>query len=126
MQEGDKDIGGNTNANQVRELIVWMEGGPEHRGSGRQARITVEIMMAIYESARRHSVVRFPLVERGYPLDLMMAEGKLPLEEPGGYDIRGFLNREVVDESEFTKLWSQGLQHHEIMRKLNESEDPFQ
>ena len=26
-------IGGRTNAAQVRELITWIEGGPEHRGT---------------------------------------------------------------------------------------------
>ena len=38
-------IGGQTNAAQVRELITWIEGGPEHRGTGKKARATVEIMM---------------------------------------------------------------------------------
>ena len=42
-------IGGQTNAAQVRELIAWIEGGPEHRGTGKKARATVEIMMALYE-----------------------------------------------------------------------------
>jgi len=119
LQEGDAAIGGNTNAGQVRELIAWMEGGPEHRGSGRQARVTVEIMMAIYESARRHSVVRFPLREKEYPLDLMIAEGKLPVEVEGEYDIRGFLRRDTVDEAEYKKLQAEGMSHHEIMRRLN-------
>ncbi len=123
LEDGDKEIGGNTNANQVRELIAWIEGGPEHRGSGHQARVTVEIMMAIYESARRHSVVRFPLSEREYPLDLMIAEGKLPIEAPGRHDIRGFLKRDAVDETAFKELWSQGVPHHLIMRQLNEGED---
>ncbi len=123
LQEGDKEIGGNTNANQVRELIAWVEGGPEHRGSGRQARVTVEIMMAIYESARSHSVVRFPLAERNYPLDLMIAEGKLPVETEGGHDIRGFLKRDDIDEGEFTKLWSEGVPHHQIMRQLTKADD---
>ncbi len=123
LEDGDKEIGGNTNANQVRELIAWIEGGPEHRGSGHEARVTVEIMMAIYESARRHSVVRFPLSEREYPLDLMIAEGKLPLEAEGRHDIRGFLTRDAVDEAAYKKLWSQGVPHHEIMRQLNEWDD---
>jgi UDP-N-acetyl-2-amino-2-deoxyglucuronate dehydrogenase len=123
LEDGDKEIGGNTNANQVRELIAWIEGGPEHRGSGHQARITVEIMMAIYESARRHGVIRFPLTQREYPLDLMIAEGKLPIETQGGRDIRGFLTRDDVDEAAYKKLWSQGVPHHEIMRQLNQWDD---
>ena len=119
LRDGDQAIGGNTNAAQVRELIAWIEGGPEHRGAGRQARVTVEIMMAIYESARRHSVVRFPLTEKEYPLALMIAEGKLPVEVEGEYDIRGFLRRDSVDESEYKKLQAEGISHHEIMRRLN-------
>ena len=47
LKEGDQAIGGNTNAAQTRELIEWIEGGPESRGSGRIARDTVEIMMAM-------------------------------------------------------------------------------
>jgi len=113
-------IGGNTHAAQARELIEWIEGGPEHRGSGRQARVTVEIMMAIYESARRHAVVRFPLAEKEYPLDLMIAEGKLPVEESGAYDIRGFLRRDNIDEEAFARMWAEGEGHAGIMRKLNE------
>jgi UDP-N-acetyl-2-amino-2-deoxyglucuronate dehydrogenase len=123
LQEGDKDIGGNTNANQVRELIAWIEGGPQHRGAGTEARVTVEIMMALYESARRHAVVRFPLVERNYPLDLMIAEGKLPLKAPGKNDIRAFLKRDGIDEGEFTRLWSEGVPHHLIMRQLTGADD---
>ena len=119
-EEDLRAIGGNTHAAQARELIEWIEGGPEHRGSGRQARVTVAIMMAIYESARRHAVVHFPLEEKDYPLDLMMEEGKLPVEEPGFYDIRGFLSRDGIDEAAFAKMWAEGMGHAAILRKLHE------
>ena len=104
-----RPIGGHTNAAQVRELIAWIEGGPEHRGSGRKARATVEIMMALYESARQHHVVHLPLQEEGYPLVLMVDEGRLPVEEPGKYDIRGFLKRDAIDEKAYAELKSQGM-----------------
>ena len=81
-------IGDQTHVAQVQELLTWIEGGPEHRGAGRRARATVEIMMALYQSAREHQVVRLPLVEPGNPLELMVAEGKLPVRVPGRYDIR--------------------------------------
>ena len=113
-------IGGQTNAAQVRELIAWIEGGPKHRGSGDKARATVEIMMALYESARRHHVIHLPLLEKEYPLALMIAEGKLPVEEPGRYDIRGFLKRDGIDEGAYTRLRRQGMGHHQAMRKLHE------
>ncbi|HAG55039.1 MAG TPA: hypothetical protein DCL17_01385, partial [Dehalococcoidia bacterium] len=42
LKEGDQAIGGNMNAAQTLELIEWIEGGSESRGSGRKARDTVE------------------------------------------------------------------------------------
>ena len=114
-------IGGQTNAAQVRELIAWIEGGPEHRGTGKKARATVEIMMALYESARQHRVINLPLQEEGYPLELMVDEGKLPVEKPGRYDIRGFLKRDAIDEKAYAELRSQGIGHHQVMKTLNEN-----
>jgi hypothetical protein len=116
-------IGGKANERQTRELIAWIEGGPEHRGSGRRARETVAVMMALLESARQHRVVRFPLQEQGYPLELMLQEGKLEPAQKGRYDIRGYLNREGVDEGEYAKLRATGMGHHQIMRTLSEREE---
>ena len=114
-----RGIGGQTHAAQLRELVDWIEGGPEHRGSGRRARDTVEIMMALYESARRREVVHLPLKEKSYPLKLMLEEGLLPVKQPGSYDIRGFLERQSVDEAAYTLLRSRGLPHFQIMRRLH-------
>ena len=122
LAEGDKAIGGNTNAAQVKELIAWIEGDVEkHRNAGTTARETVEIMMALYESARQNHVIHMPLAEKGYPLELMVAEGRLPVEVEGRYDIRGFLKRDSIDEQKYKELWSQGMGHHQIMRQLNEA-----
>ena len=75
--------------NQVQELIDWMEGKvDEHRSSGRQARYTIEIMMAIYESLRINNVVNMPLETRESPLDLMIEDGTLMVTKEGRYDIR--------------------------------------
>jgi len=75
--------------NQLEELIAWLEGRvEEHRGSGRQARYTMEIMMAIYESVRIRDVVRMPLQIKESPLEMMISEGILKVERPGRYDIR--------------------------------------
>ncbi|MBM3265520.1 MAG: Gfo/Idh/MocA family oxidoreductase [candidate division Zixibacteria bacterium] len=120
MKEGDGAIGGNTHAAQMRELLAWLEGGPEHRGSGYKARDTVEIMMALYESARHHRVVRLPMEEKEYPLDLMIREDKLPVVVPGRYDIRAFLRRERIDEAAYAKLRAEGMGHNEIMIRLNQ------
>ena len=121
LSKDDKAIGGNTNAAQVRELISWIEGAADHhRNAGTIARDTVEIMMALYESARQNHIVRLPMSEKGYPLELMVAEGKLPIEVEGRYDIRGFLKRENIDEAKYKKLRDEDMGHHQIMRTLHE------
>ena len=75
--------------NQNQEFIDWMEGKIDtHRSSGRQARYTVEIMMAIFESLRIKNVVTMPLTTRECPLDLMIDDGTLPVLKPGRYDLR--------------------------------------
>ena len=123
LQEGDQAIGGNMNAAQTVELIDWIEGGPESRSSGRIARDTVEVMMAMYESARQNRVVHLPMQEKEYPLDLMIDEGKLPVEHEGRYDIRGFLDRSNIDESRYQQLRDDGLPHHQAMRTVHQEID---
>ena len=120
LKEGDQAIGGNTNAAQTKELIEWIEGGPESRGSGRIARDTVEVMMAMYESARQNMVVTLPLQEKEYPLEFMINEGKLPLEDKERYDIRGFLDRSQIDESRYQQLRDDGISHHQAMRIIHQ------
>lgn len=73
---------------QFEELIAWIEGGDEHPSTGRHARATVEIMMAFYESARVRGLVRLPLPSGPSPLQQMIDDGTLPVEQPGKYDIR--------------------------------------
>ncbi len=74
---------------QLQELIHWMEGKiVEHRSSGKQARYTMEIMMAIYESLRIKSVVEMPLQTKESPLELMVKDGTMPILKPGRYDLR--------------------------------------
>lgn len=75
--------------NQFQELIEWIEGKiPTHRSRGEQARYTIEIMMAIYESLRIKNVVNFPLETKELPLELMVNDGTLPVLEEGKYDLR--------------------------------------
>ena len=120
LEKGDVAIGGNTNAAQTRELIDWIEGGNKHRGAGDIAAETVEIMMGIYESARQNRLIKFPMEEKGYPLEEMIKEGKLELESKEKYDIRGFLNRENIDEDLYSKLRDDGLSHHEAMNTVHD------
>lgn len=119
LGEDYKGIGGSTNAAQVQELLAWLDGGSGHRGDGHTARDTVEVMMALYESARRNEVVRLPIQEKGYPLELMIGEGKLPVQEEGRYDIRSFLSWEGVDEDAYRRLRDEGIGHHQAMRQLH-------
>jgi UDP-N-acetyl-2-amino-2-deoxyglucuronate dehydrogenase len=115
LKEGDQAIGGNTNGAQTRELIEWIETGKESRGSGRIARDTVEVMMAMYESARHNKVIHLPMEEKEYPLELMIDEGKLPLEDTERYDIRGFLDRSQIDETRYQQLRDDDIPHHQAM-----------
>ena len=120
LDENYQGIGGSTNAAQVKELLAWLDGGPEHRGAGHKARETVEVMMALYESARRNEVVRLPMQEKGYPLELMIGEGNLPVVEEGRYDIRAFLSWEGIDRDDYRRLRDEGIGHHQAMRQLHE------
>ena len=111
-------IGGRANGRQVRELIRWLEGGPEHRCAARHARQTTEIMMAAYESARRHRVVRLPVEELSYPLRAMIDEGRFDPATAGAYDIRGYLRRDDIDEERYAQLRATGMGHREIMARI--------
>ena len=78
---------------QAVELADWIEGKSEHRGEASNGRAAVEIIMAIYESARLHEVVQMPVRTHASPIDVMIDNGDLPVERPGRYDIRAFLLR---------------------------------
>lgn len=79
---------------QASELADWIEGQAEsHRGEGTHGFKALEMLMAVYESARRHEKVILPLQTRLNPLDLMVESGHLEIERPGRYDIRAFLLR---------------------------------
>jgi len=78
---------------QARELVEWIEGKVEHRGEASNGRVAVEIIMAIYESARLHEIVQMPVKTLCSPLAVMIETGALPVERPGPYDIRGFMLR---------------------------------
>ena len=60
---------------QTRELIAWVEGGPGHRNTGEIARATIEVLMAIHESARTRQVIHLPLTVGDYPMQVRVDEG---------------------------------------------------
>jgi predicted dehydrogenase len=81
-------------AAQADELADWIEGKVEsHRGRGEHGYKALEMIHAVYESARCHERVLLPLQTRVNPLDLMVESGHLAPERPGPYDIRSFLLR---------------------------------
>ena len=86
-QKGWQDLELLPQPSPLEELIAWMEGGPEHRNSGRRAVVTEEIIMAVYESARLRQLVEPPFDKLSSPLVEMVENGALAVSEPA-YDIR--------------------------------------
>ncbi|MEZ4664222.1 MAG: Gfo/Idh/MocA family oxidoreductase [Caldilineaceae bacterium] len=81
-------------AHQCQETIEWVEGKVEQPISrAERARAVQEIMMALYESARKRQRVYLPLKTRVNPLRLMVENGDLPVEWPGRYETRARLVR---------------------------------
>lgn len=92
-------------AGQADELADWIEGKVEaHRGRGANGFKALEMIHAVYESARCHEKVVLPLQTRLNPLDLMVESGHLVPQRPGRYEIRALgLHGE--------KLWNDGATH---------------
>lgn len=64
-------------AAELKELIACVEGGLEHRLNGRRGRKALELLLAIYESARRRALVPLPLAVQDNPLIAMARAGDL-------------------------------------------------
>ena len=91
--EGSQDIDATDSIDvgvaQAAELVDWMEGRVgEHRCAIRKNRTVIEMLMAIYESARIRDTVTFPLASGPSPLRQMIENKDLPVTVPGKYDIR--------------------------------------
>ena len=85
---------GNAFVDQAYGICRWIEGNFEdYYGQAEHGRAATEIMMAVYESARVHERVRFPLLTRANPLDVAVQEGVIPVTRPGVWDERSFLVR---------------------------------
>ena len=93
-EQGDRFEWLEGGAAQADELADWVEGKVDtHRGRGENGYKALEMIHAVYESARCHEKVVLPLRTRVNPLDLMVESGHLEPERPGAYDIRAFLLR---------------------------------
>lgn len=66
---------------------MYLEGAPTHRGDAQNNRQSLEILMAIYESARRRALVQPPLSSSRSPLYEMIDSGDLPVRIPGRIDL---------------------------------------
>ncbi|NDF39729.1 MAG: hypothetical protein EB140_12515 [Proteobacteria bacterium] len=56
-------------------------------------RVVTEIMMGLFESARKRRRIELPLLTKLNPLSLMVSNGDLPVEWPGAYERRSRLVR---------------------------------
>lgn len=81
-------------SHQCQEAIDWVEGRVEQPISGAdRARVVQEVMMALFESARKRQRIYLPLKTRVNPLKLMVESGDLPVEWPGRYERRARIVR---------------------------------
>ena len=81
-------------AHQCQEAIDWVEDRvAEPISRGERGRAVQEVMMALYESARKKQRVYLPLKTRVNPLRLMVEHGDLPVEWPGAYERRARIVR---------------------------------
>ncbi|HEX5417428.1 MAG TPA: Gfo/Idh/MocA family oxidoreductase, partial [Chloroflexota bacterium] len=79
---------------QCQETIAWAEGKLEDPlSSAANAYATQEVMMALYESARKRKRIDLPLKTKVNPLKLMVDSGDLPVEWPGPYELRARIVR---------------------------------
>jgi predicted dehydrogenase len=81
-------------AHQCQEAIDWVDGRVQSPiSSAERGRAVQEIMMALYESARKKQRIEMPLKTRVNPLRLMVEQGDLPVEWPGTYERRARIVR---------------------------------
>jgi predicted dehydrogenase len=78
----------------AQEVVDWVDGTIDDPiSSGQKGRATIEVLMAIYESARKRRRIDLPLKTLANPLQLMIADGDLPVEWPGAYEVRARIVR---------------------------------
>lgn len=62
---------------ELEELVEAVEGRITHRSSGRRGRAALEIIMGIFESSCRRTLLEFPITVRDFPLERMIGEGMI-------------------------------------------------
>lgn len=72
----------------VDEFVAVLDGDLEtHRCDATEAGAAMEVLLGLYEAARRDQVIEFPMQTRDNPLELLIDE-RLEPTHPGKYDIR--------------------------------------
>lgn len=59
-------------ADEVEKALEVLEHGGSHPLGGASARSNLEILIAVYDSARTHKAVRLPVTTQGFPLEEMV------------------------------------------------------
>ena len=78
---------------QVVDVIEARRTYAEATSNAIHGRAVTEIMMALFESARKRRRIDLPLLTKVNPLSLMVENGDLPVEWPGAYERRARLVR---------------------------------
>jgi len=79
---------------QAQETVAWVEGRlADPISTAAKAYATQEVMMALYESARKRQRIDLPLKTRVNPLQLMVEHGDLLVAWPGAYEMRSRIVR---------------------------------
>ncbi len=89
-------------SHQCQEAIDWVEGRVDNPiSSGEHGRVVQEVMMALFESARKRQRIELPLRTKLNPLAYMVENGDLPVEWPGHTETRsGSLRGEAMTWSD--------------------------
>ena len=81
-------------AHQCQDTIDWVEGKIDIAiSAGERGRAVQEVMMGLFESARKKQRIYLPLKTKMNPLNLMVENGDLPIEWPGRQEVRSSLVR---------------------------------
>ena len=81
-------------AHQCQDAIDWVEGKADSAiSAGERGRAVQEVMMGLFESARKKQRIYLPLKTKVNPLNLMVENGDLPIEWPGRQEVRSRLVR---------------------------------
>ena len=64
-----------TISSELEELVFAVEGRLGHRSDARVARVALETIIGIFESAATRSALEFPIKVRDFPLERMAKEG---------------------------------------------------